>query len=276
MFQLRVLVVTLLVFSGFSTSSASPGTAQDAKSTNQCAADPFSYDFGPAGQKHWCGTCQTARLQAPINIPNTPGSQQPTIRFNGYDRQTSLVIDPGNPYNLKVDYKNSSNPAGTVTIGNDTFKLQEFHFHRPSEEAIDNRRFPMVAHLVHLKDQADCDAGKPGCIAAITILIEQGVPTQKTSDLLRTLFNHFPPPTGAQNAQINLEGLLPTGYENAGYWRYDGSLTTPPCTENITFYVLKPRLKFSAEQLAEFERRYPTPNAREIQPLNEREIVHKP
>lgn len=276
MFQIRFLVVTLLVFSGLSTSPALPGTTQDAKSPNQCAADPFSYDFGPSGQKHWCGFCQTARLQAPINIPNTTGSQQPIIRFNGYERQTSLVIYPDNPYNLKIDYKNSSNPAGSITIGNDTFKLLEFHFHRPSEEAIDNRRFPMVAHLVHLKDQAGCDVGLAGCVAVITVLIEQGEPQQKTSDLLQILFNHLPPPTGPQNAQISLEGLLPRGFLTAGYWRYDGSLTTPPCTENITFYVLKPRLEFSTEQLAEFERRYPTPNAREIQPLNGREIVNKP
>jgi carbonic anhydrase len=273
MFYVRILVVTLLVFSGFSPSSASPGAPQEQKSAHQCATDPFSYDFGPAGQKNWCGTCQTARLQAPINIPSTPESQQPAIKFNRYDQKTNLVVYPTNPYNLKIDYKDG---PGTITIGNDTFKLLEFHFHRPSEEAIDNRRFPMVLHLVHLKQQAGCDAGVPGCVAAIAILIEQGVPEQKTSELLHILFNHFPPPAGSQNAQISLEGLLPAGYENAGYWRYDGSLTTPPCTENITFYVLKPRLKFSAEQLAEFERRYPTPNARETQPLNGREIVNKP
>jgi carbonic anhydrase len=92
---------------------------------------------------------------------------------------------------------------------------------------------------------------------------------------LNILFSHFPPPAGRQNVQISLEGLLPLNYVNAGYWSYSGSLTTPPCTDNITFYVLKPTLVFSAAQIAEFERRYPTPNARDIQPLDDRPVVNR-
>ncbi len=280
MFYARICVVVLLVFSEFSASPASAGTSADKKAANQCA-DPFTYDYGPSGQPHWCGACNapTSMRQAPINISNTRESAQPLIQFNNYNAKTSLVIYPNNPYNLKVDYKDSNNPVGTITIGNDTFKLQEFHFHRPSEEAIENRRFPMVLHLVHLKDQPGCALGNPGCIAVITVLIKQGKPEDNTSALLDILFNHFPPPTGNQNVQISLEGLIPAEYNgaeaNKGYWRYDGSLTTPPCTENVSFYVLKAMLTFSPEQLAEFERRYPMPNARDIQPLNGREILNR-
>jgi carbonic anhydrase len=273
----RILVVTLLVFSGFSASSTS-GTPQDKdkKAADECANQPFSYDHGASGQQNWCGRCnQSGELrQAPINISNTQESAQPAIVFNRYNEKTSLNVYP-NPYNLKIDYKSSSNPVATITIGSNTFKLLEFHFHRPSEEAIDNRRFPMVLHLVHLKDEAGCEPGKPGCVAAIAILIREGTPSQQTTDLLNTLFSHFPPPTGRQNVQISLEGLLPLNYVNAGYWSYSGSLTTPPCTDNITFYVLKPMLTFSAAQIAEFERRYPSANARDIQPLDDRPIVNR-
>lgn len=280
MVSVRICVVALLVFSEFFASYASAGTPEDKKTANQCT-DLFTYDYGPSGQKNWCGACNapTSTRQAPINIPNTQESVQPLIRFNNYNAKTNLVVYPNNPYNLKVDYKGSSNPAGTITIGNDTFKLQEFHFHRPSEEAIDNRRLPMVLHLVHLKDQPGCTLGNPGCAVVITVLIQQGKPEDDTSALLNILFSHFPPPTGSQNVQISLEGLIPADYErvegNKGYWRYDGSLTTPPCTENVTFYVLKAMLTFSTEQLAEFERRYPMPNARDIQPLNGREILNR-
>jgi carbonic anhydrase len=271
----RIFVLALLVFLGFSPSSAGPGTFGDQKPANQCsAAEPFSYDYGPAGQQNWCGTCsdQTV-LQAPINISNTRESAQPAITFIDYNAPTNLVIYPGNLYNLKVDYKKGTSK---IRIGNETFKLVEFHFHRPSEEAIDNLRFPMVLHLVHLNERAGCQIGIAGCVAVIAVLIQQGSsPAPSTSRLLDILFNHFPPPTGDQGVQISVEGLLPAGYENAGYWRYDGSLTTPPCTGNITFYLLKPLLTFSAEQIAEFERRYPTPNARDIQPLNGRQIVNK-
>lgn len=272
----RILVVTLLVFSGFSASSTS-GTSQDKKEANECANQPFSYDHGASGQQSWCGRCNEsgALRQAPINIANTQDSTLPAIVFNKYSEKTSLDV-ASNPYNLKIDYKNSTNPVASITIGSNTFKLLEFHFHRPSEEAIGNRRFPMVLHLVHLKDEVGCEPGKPGCVAAIAILIKEGpTPQQSTTDLLNILFSHFPPPTGRQNVQISLEGLLPPNPGNANYWSYSGSLTTPPCTDNITFYVLKPELTFTPAQIAEFDRRYPTPNARDIQPRDDRPIVFR-
>src|SRR4029077_2824673 len=121
MFSVRICVVVLLVFSEFFASSASAGTAEIKTAANQCT-DPFTYDYGPSGQKNWCGACNapTSTRQAPINISNTQASVQPLIQFNNYTAKTNLVIYPNNPYNLKVDYKGSSNPAGTITIGNDT------------------------------------------------------------------------------------------------------------------------------------------------------------
>lgn len=277
MIYARICVVALLVFSGFSASSASPGTPGSQKTPIPCPnPNRFTYDYGPAGQQTWCGVCNvsTSMRQAPINLPDTPPSDQPLVQFNNYNVKTSLVVYPDNPYNLKINYKGSNNPVASITIGTTTYKLQEFHFHRPSEEAVDNRRFPMVLHLVHLKD--GCQLGDPGCAVVISVLIEQGTPEDSTSVLLRTLFNNFPPPTGNRPAEISLEGLIPAGYEREkNYWRFDGSLTTPPCTENVTFYVLKAKLTFSPEQLAEFERRYPMPNARDIQPRNDREILYK-
>lgn len=267
-----ILLMSLLVLG-----SSLPGTTQGkskkgSKSAAECT--PFAYDNGPVGQSTWCGGCNdgSVKFQAPINIPtNIPPSEQPVIQFQQYNDPTELVIYHGNPYNLKIDYK-----AGTssIKIGNDTFKLNEFHFHRPSEEAVDNHRYPMVVHLVHQK--AGCPAGNAGCVAAVAILIEQGEPSQKTNELLNILLQHFPPPDGPQpGVKITVEGLLPPNSDNAGYYRYDGSLTTPPCTGNLTFYMLKEHLKFSAEQLAQFEKHYPSPNARDIQPLNGRAIKNR-
>ena len=278
---IRMSLIALLLFLGPSVSSITQDQAnkneaasQD-QSPNQClSTNPFGYDHSSSGQVAWCGKCNSGSRQAPINIPsNTPESSLPAIEFVGYREPTNLIIY-NNPYNLKVENKN---PLNMIRIAGVEFKLGEFHFHRPSEEAIDNHRFPMVAHLVYKKD--GCEAGDAGCVAVITILIEQGTPAQKTSDLLKILFQHFPPPIGEQKGvQIMLDGLLPPKPENKSsyrYYRYDGSLTTPPCTENLTFYLLKPPLKFSAEQIAEFERHYPSPNARDIQPLNGRKIENR-
>jgi len=72
-----------------------------------------------------------------------------------------------------------------------------------------------------------------------------------------------------------LEGLLPDDYQYAGYYTYTGSLTTPPCTEGIEFYILKTPVKFSSTELEEFARRYPSPNARDIQELNGRTVKNR-
>lgn len=248
-------------------------------SKNQCSdTNPFGYDHSSSGQVAWCGTCGSGLRQAPINIPTgIRESVQAPVEFLGYGQLTNLVVY-NNAYNLKIDYKKGGGPAA-IKIGNDIFKLSEFHFHRPSEEAVENHRFPMVLHLVHTKD--GCEVGDVGCAAAVAILIEQATPQDPVKDetnrLLKILFQNFPPPVGEkEGVKITLEGLLPRDYKDAGYYRYDGSLTTPPCTENVTFYLLKPRLRFSAEQIEEFERRYPSPNARDIQPLNRREIKNRP
>lgn len=126
----------------------------------------------------------------------------------------------------------------------------------------------MVIHFVHTK--AGCTSGQ--CAVVIGVLVEEGEPTARTSAVLNILFQRFPPPASTGGPPVELEGLLPEGYQNAGYDTYAGSLTTPPCSENITFYILKTPIKFSTAELQEFVRRYPSPNARDIQELNGRPV----
>jgi carbonic anhydrase len=239
-----------------------------AEAGSDCAKEPFTYDNGPLGQRYWCGACNlaTSKLQAPINIDSKnarPDSSLPSISFSGY-KTTKLVIYE-NVNNLKVDYKNGDS---SIMIGKEKFKLMEFHFHRPGEEAIDNHRPAMVLHLVH----ANADAS---AFVAIAVLVEQGAPNPKTTAVVNKLIQHFPPPTGLQEVDINAADLLPEGSfpENHSYFRYAGSLTTPACGENVTFYVLKTPVRFSAEQIEQFERRYPFPNSRNIQNTNGRQVV---
>jgi hypothetical protein len=89
----RILVLTLLVFSAFSASSPL-GTPQDKKAASECSDQPFSYDHGASGQQSWCGRCNEigALRQAPINISNTQESAQPAIVFNKYNEKTSLDV----------------------------------------------------------------------------------------------------------------------------------------------------------------------------------------
>jgi carbonic anhydrase len=251
-----------------SAASAAEAGAPAAEAGPDCAKEPFTYDNGPLGQRYWCGACNlaTSKLQAPINIDSRnarPDGSLPSINFSGY-RTTKLVVYE-NVNNLKVDYKNGES---FIAIGSEKFKLMEFHFHRPGEEAIDNHRPAMVLHLVH----ANADAS---AFVAIAVLIEEGTPTPKTKALVDKLIQHFPPPAGLQEIDINAADLLPADSfpENRSYFRYRGSLTTPACGENVTFYVLKTPIRFSSEQLEQFERRYPFPNSRNIQNTNGRQVV---
>lgn len=230
----------------------------------------FTYDNGPLGQKHWCGECnlESSKRQAPINIETAKAERDlslPVLDFDGYKPVKLMTSE--NFHNLKVDYKNGKS---SIKIGDDSFKLTEFHFHRPGEEAINNRRTAMVIHLVHRNTD-------PGPIEVVTILVEEGRPAPKTDVLVNKLIKHFPLATGPQvlqDVEINAADLLPVGSvpKNHSYYRYEGSLTTPLCEQIVTFYVLKTPVRFSAEQLRQFEMRYPFPNSRNIQDTNGRKV----
>jgi len=84
---------------------------------------------------------------------------------------------------------------------------------------------------------------------------------ERHNGVVKHTIRRIPPPAVTDGTPAKLDGLLPVGYRNAGYYHFPGSLTTPPCTGNITFFLLKTPIKFSAAQIAEFARRYPMPNA---------------
>ena len=235
-----------------------------------CKYKPFAYDNGPTGQPSWCGVCNnggdlnTPRRQAPINIQNaSPVSGLPQIIFNYAD---TALKNLENAHNLKVEGN------GTISLENlGTYKLKEFHFHRPGEEAINNHRSAMVIHLVH-ETTTTHDS------AVVSVLVEESTPvhpaTPKATELIEKLIRNFPPPlVPRERVTVNAADLLPDG--NRDYYRYSGSLTTPPCTEGVTFYVLKDPVFLPARQIEEFAKRYPSPNSRNIQETNGRSIEEK-
>ena len=146
-----------------------------------------------------------------------------------------------------------------MTVMGRTFDLVQFHFHRPSEERVNGRGFEMVAHLVH----KDLD----GRLAVVAVLIERGQP----SSLVQTLWNNLPLEMNddyAPSASIDVSNLLP---QEPAYYTYMGSLTTPPCSEDVLWMVMKQPIQLSPEQIAIFARLYQN-NARPVQPGNDRLI----
>jgi carbonic anhydrase len=257
------VLVSSICLSSLTYAQSAP-RAKRAKADDDCKKKPFAYDNGPYGQGSWCGQCNVEvsipeRRQAPINITGAHPAPLAAIVF---DYQSTELSTIQNANNLKVAGK------GSIHIANfGDFTLEEFHFHRPSEEAINNHRPAMVIHLVHAN-------AAHTHYAVVSLLVEEGTPTQAAGRLIETLIRHFPPPLGPQGADttINPADLLPVDQD---YFRYEGSLTTPPCTEAVTFFVLKTPIFLSAEQIRQFAHRYPLPNARDMQETRGREILEK-
>jgi carbonic anhydrase len=146
-------------------------------------------------------------------------------------------------------------------VGDKVYKLKQFHFHHPSEEQVNGRNFDMVAHLVH----ADAE----GHLAVVAVLFKKG----PANPLLETLWKNIPAEkektAALYSVSVNAKDVLP---KDLGYYTFSGSLTTPPCTEGVTWYVLKNTSTLSLEQLATFAKLYPA-NNRPIQPTYQRGIL---
>jgi carbonic anhydrase len=136
----------------------------------------------------------------------------------------------------------------------------QFHFHKPNEEKLNGKTYDMVAHLVH-RDQG-------GKLAVVAVLLAAG----SASPLIKTLWDNLPKEketeTVVDRVKINVADLLPT---NKAYYTFAGSLTTPPCSEGVTWFVLKSPALISTDDIARFAKSYPM-NARPVQPLNGREV----
>jgi carbonic anhydrase len=214
---------------------------------------------GEGGPDHWgdlspeFGECKTGHQQSPIDIRKTIPSDLPAIKF-GYQPSPLKIIDNG--HTVQVNYA----PGSWITVGDKRYQLLQFHFHHPSEEEIDGKPHAMVAHLVHSDDG--------GNKAVVAVLLSRG----ESNALLKTVFAHIPATKGKEETSeitINASDLLP---KKVAYYTFPGSLTTPPCSEGVTWYVLKTPNTLSKEELDTFAKLYPH-NARPVQPSNDRKVL---
>jgi carbonic anhydrase len=199
-------------------------------------------------------SCSSGRTQSPIDIKDAKEADLPALKF-GYQSTPLNIVDNG--HTIQVNY----GPGSTLTIGKNIYALKQFHFHHPAEERINGRDFPMVAHLVHTDAR--------GHLAVVAVLFTLG----SANPLIDTLWKNIPrekeTPHHIDSISIQVRDLLP---KDRSYYTFLGSLTTPPCTEGVSWYVLKGHTTVSPQQVATFASIYPK-NARPIQPSNGREIL---
>ncbi|MFM2065360.1 MAG: hypothetical protein RLZZ584_269 [Pseudomonadota bacterium] len=197
--------------------------------------------------------CAKGGEQSSVNIDKTVKVALPTLEFSYGKAQASVV---NNGHTIQVNL-----PAGhTLKVDGQTFELLQFHFHTPSEEALKGERKPLVAHFVHKDGE-----GKLGVVA---VLFDFGA----SNAAFKPVFEHLPAKPGetltADDLSLDLATLLPT---DKGYYSFAGSLTTPPCSEGVSWMVLKNPVRLSAAQINSFRRLYRY-NARPVQALHERTI----
>jgi carbonic anhydrase len=208
---------------------------------------------GEHGPEAWGGLCANGRRQSPIDIRGgLPVALEP-IRFD-YQPVEFSVLDTGHTVQVNVA------PGSAAVLNGQRYELKQFHFHRPSEESLDGRRFDLSVHLVHRDEQ--------GRRLVVAVLVQQG----SAQPVLRSVFGNLPLEKRQENrARISLNPaeLLPG---EQAYFTYMGSLTTPPCSEGVQWVVLRNPVSASAEQIDLFSRLYPN-NARPLQQADGRRIL---
>lgn len=198
--------------------------------------------------------CGSGENQSPINITNMVDAKLPGLDIN-YSGFGSNVINNG--HTIQVNYQ----PGSTLTVDGDKFELKQFHFHSPSENRINGKSFPLEGHFVH--------ADKNGKLAVIAVMFEEG----QVNSVLDKFWKQIPENKGGKHPlaqKVSASDLLP---KNTGYYRFNGSLTTPPCTEGVRWFVIKQPATVSSQQLAKFNHVMHHPNNRNVQPLNARLVL---
>ncbi len=215
----------------------------------------YSEDMGP---KEWASLderyfmCEEGKNQSPINIENAVEATLAPLTLKGDSKASTFV---NNGHSLKVNFFGGNE----LVINDKTYGLEQIHFHTPSEHTIDGKSFPMEAHLVHSNGSN---------LAVVAVMFEVG----EDNSVLNKLFRNFPEEEGDKN---ELKSDV-TGYEilpsNKDYYKYSGSLTTPPCSEGVKWFVLKTPVELSQSQLDDFKEVMPV-NNRPLQDLNSRTIL---
>jgi len=229
----------------------------DDEKSKESAAKKVHWTYeGEEGPEHWgenYPTCANGKKQSPLNITGEMGKTRDTIS-PGYKETPLKIINNGHTIQVNVE-------AGTsvLNVNKEPYDLVQFHFHRPGEEQFNGKSPAMVVHFVH--------KSKAGKLVVLGVPLNEG----KENPLIKTLWANLPAKEGEESVPekmiINPSTLLPT---DLSFYTYEGSLTTPPCTEGVNFYILKTSSDISKGQLNKFPFKV---NARPVQELNGRKIL---
>lgn len=246
--------------------SAEPTTASSAA---PAPADPEWHYEGARGPANW-GTlsqsfaaCGEGRAQSPVDIVTAvAGSVTRPVELRvrpaalKIAHHTHVADGINNGHTIQINY-----PGGdTLTLGEDAYALVQYHFHNPSEHTVDGRHSPMEMHLVHRSTS--------GMLAVVAVLIQEGV----QNAAFEPIWSNLPKQKGQEahypSVDVDVDALLPSVRTS---YRYDGSLTTPPCSEGVRWIVMATPIHLSPKQIGAFTALV-RGNNRPTQPLHGRVV----
>lgn len=218
-----------------------------------------AWDYtGDTGPDNWAklspeyGACAGSN-QSPINLTGFVDAKLKPVVFN-YDAGSSEILNNGHTVQV------NTLPGSTITVDDIEFELKQFHFHVPSENQIRGKSYPMEGHLVH--------ADKNGNLAVVAVMVTEG----KANKALAKAWAQMPEKGEklALSSDISPLEILPS---NRDYYRFNGSLTTPPCSEGVRWLVMKQPISASKEQIDQFLKVMHHPNNRPVQATNARPVL---
>lgn len=221
-----------------------------------------AWTYGEAA--HWSDLdpeyepCNTGKQQSPVDIEHTQKAGLPPLTFESKNAPLRYVVN--NRYTIRVNYHAGN--GNFLLVGDKRYELIQFHFHHPSEEHIGGKvPYPMEIHLMY--QAADKS------VAGVAVFLQPG----SANSTVEKLWEHMPKSEGQEEVSgvgISPAGLLPSEQVHS-YYMYMGSISAPPCTEGVAWFILRQPVQISSEQIEAFAKLYPD-DARPVQPLNGRVV----
>jgi carbonic anhydrase len=220
----------------------------------------YGHDTGP---DKWAALdpdnklCKIGQQQSPIALQTGKSTRLAEHDFDiRFGKAKGQLTNNGHTIQFNLD----SAADNTVTLKNATYNLAQFHFHTPSEHRLDGKSFPMEMHLV----SKDAD----GKLTVVGVFIKAGA----KNEALAKLWSKLPTPNASlQATEVDLATLLPA---KRSALVYAGSLTTPPCSEDVNWIVLEQPIQMSQQQINAFRKHF-TDNHRPIQRSHERKVMEE-
>ena len=219
---------------------------------------------GKSGPEYWGELsdtfieCKIGKNQSPVNIDtsNTVDFKQDPIALNYSMLVAEQIKNTG--HSVQVDLRT----GGTMTLDGTDYELKQFHFHTPSENTVNGKHFPLEAHFVH--------QNKEGNLAVLAMMFIPGKP----DSTLNALWESMPMKAGDSN-RLSAKSLksIETDSKFSNYYLFNGSLTTPPCSEGVRWVVMQTPMTVSESQVKKLQEALKHPNNRPVQELNARKIL---